>query len=144
MEDPGGNKMRMKYTCTYLPNKVGSCPSKTFFNSTVSGPVHKWGMVENKYGVWVNIGEDWGSHELKNMASRHHVLSWPNTIEVTETAFLQTVHCPGGLLSSFEMKNIWQSGTLDFLSTHYFKYEYDGKTQFMSIFLICSLLSQEY
>ena len=65
MEDPGLNMMRMKYTCTYLPNKVGSCPKKTFLKSNVSGTVNKLG------GFGTNFGEDWGSHELANMASRH-------------------------------------------------------------------------
>ena len=76
MEDVGGNKMRMKYICTSLPNTIGSCPNKSFLNSTVSGMVHKLGMVENQFfnGIWMKPGEDWGSHELANMASRQHCI----------------------------------------------------------------------
>ena len=55
--------MRFKYTCSYLPNKVGSCPIKTDLNSGQSGSVHELG------GIMGFRGTDWGSHELEDMAS---------------------------------------------------------------------------
>ena len=65
------DEMWMKYTCTHLPNKVPTCPLRTWFNSPASKIVHILGRVGPSYTI--PNGLDWGSHELKNMGSHHNI-----------------------------------------------------------------------
>ena len=60
------DKMWMKYTCTHLPNKVPTCPLRTWFNSGESGIIHNEGRLGPD-------GLDWGSHELENMERHHNI-----------------------------------------------------------------------
>ena len=59
--------MWMKFTCTHLPNKVATCPNKTWHKSPVSGTVHNRGRLLSPAGYLPPGGLDWGLHELGKM-----------------------------------------------------------------------------
>ena len=65
-------EMWMKYTCTHLPNKVPTCPLRTWFNSAESGIVHNEGRLASDFH-WSTKGLDWGSKELNNMGRHQNI-----------------------------------------------------------------------
>ena len=104
VHDLGFSKeMQVKYSCAYLPNKVGTCPNRTFFTSPESDPI-KFKLVNNFVPLL-----DFGSKQLEKMESLQKTGFISCKRNILTTFFFQPVNCIDGLVAKFFLAETWSN-----------------------------------